>query len=478
MIATRNKHFRSMLHPPALVLGLIGLSLSGHARLPAQAAPGWKATLDSTVRAELRATETPGAVVVIVRNDSVVYASGFGVVSVETNQSMTPDVLFRIASTTKMLTAAAVLSAVDRGIVSLDAPVGTYMAGLTESIARLTLRDLLTHQAGLRDSSSYFGPDDEAALDSFVRSWGDNMVLGPPKDVYSYSNLGYALAGAVIAQARKRSYADVMADDLFQPLGMTRTTLRPTMAMTYPLSQGHDLTGSPPTLTVVRPFSNDVRFWPAGSVFTSGNDFARFVRAVLNDGRVDGKQVLPRSVARSLLTRQTNVPALTPGEDAGYSFGLVERTLGGLRVMQHGGVRIGFGTVVRLVPERHLGIIVLANRTNAVLPQTLQRATAVFAPDVTFSPPAALKTFQIDSAEAAAAAGHYVNMAGELELTLVAVGNRLELRSPGTTTGAAVTKIGPGQYRAGGQAFALVSGRITGARYLHIAGHALRRVER
>jgi CubicO group peptidase (beta-lactamase class C family) len=337
------------------------------------------AFLDSAAPAEMAATGTPGVAIAVVLGDSIVYAKGFGVASVETRAPVTPDMLFRVASTTKMLTATAVLMSASRGQLGLDRLLESLLPELPPQLALLTMRDLLRHRAGLRDGSSYYGPHDDSAyygphddsaLGEFVRSWADTVLFTAPNDIYSYSNLGYIAAGALLERASGMSYADAMKEHLFRPLGMQRSTLRPTEAMTYPIAQGHEL-GTDGRLAVVRPYSDDARYWPAGSVFTSANEFARFVVALLNNGRISGTQVLPPSVVQEMLTRQTDVPGSAPSERAGYALGLVIRDLRGVLAYQHGGVRIGFGSVVRLLPERRAGIIILANRTNGLLLRTL-----------------------------------------------------------------------------------------------------------
>jgi len=432
------------------------------------------ALLDSIVPAELTATGTPGAAIAIVVGDQIVYAKGFGVASLETGLPVTPDMLFRIASTTKMLTSAAVLAASAQGFVALDSPAAAALPGLAPSIGRLTLRDLLRHRAGLREGSSYYGPHDESALLEFVRSWSDTLLFTEPGDVYSYSNLGYSLAGAVLARASRRTYAEAMRDLVFVPLGMHRSTLRPAEAMTFPLAQGHD-SGDSGRVAVVRPFSNDVRYWPAGSVFTSANDFARFLIALLNHGQLGGIQALPRNVVDTLLAQQTDVPGYPPSERAGYAFGLVVRELRGVRMYQHGGTRIGFGSLVRLIPDHDIGIVILANRTNGLLLNTLERATALLVPGQDSSqPPPVAEPLSV--ADARAAAGHYVNTPGEMELELVAKDGTLILRNPQSRhPEVTVTKTSDGRYRAGNQTFALVSGKRERNRYLFIAGHALRK---
>src|SRR5712692_748495 len=86
--------------------------------------------LEAAVNEELKATNTPGAAVVVIVGDRVVFAKGFGVSSVETRTPITPDTLFRIASTTKMLTAAALVVLAEQGKIKLDEPIGKYVRGL------------------------------------------------------------------------------------------------------------------------------------------------------------------------------------------------------------------------------------------------------------------------------------------------------------------------------------------------------------
>jgi CubicO group peptidase (beta-lactamase class C family) len=432
--------------------------------------------LDSLVPAEMAAAGIPGAAVAVVWQGRIVYARGFGRASVEEETAVTPETLFRIASTTKVLTAAALLSASDRGLLDIDRPVGDVVSGLSPSLGAVPVRDLLRHRAGLRESSSYFGAHDEAALGEFVRSWSDSVFFAAPGEVYSYSNLGYVLAGAALEAVARTPYADAMAEHLFRPMGMRRSTLRPLEAMTYPLAQGHepDAEGRP---RVVRPFSDNVRYWPAGSAFTTASDYARLLTALLDGGRIDGRQALPEPVVRALLTVQTPVPGNVEAERAGYSFGLIARDVRGVRMFQHGGIRIGFGSVVRLVPEHRFGIVVLANRTSGVLLQSVEAATETLVPLAPLQPPGD-SARALTPAEASGLAGRYVNAPGVLELELRSVAGELRLVQPGVPDerGAVVTRFPDGRLAAGGQTFAVVPGRSGRERYLVISGRALRRV--
>src|SRR5260370_31548022 len=95
--------------------------------------------LEATVNEELKATNTPGAAVAVIVGDRVVFAKGFGVSNIETRTPVTPDTRFRIASTTKMLTAAALVALAEQGKIKLDEPIGKYVKGLSPDISEVTV---------------------------------------------------------------------------------------------------------------------------------------------------------------------------------------------------------------------------------------------------------------------------------------------------------------------------------------------------
>ena len=193
--------------------------------------------IDRVVAQELTDTHTPGAAVSIVSGDRVVFSKGYGVASVETREPVRPEMLFRLGSTTKMFTAAALVLLAEKGAVDLNAPIGNYVKDLQPKIARLPAQ-LLSHTSGFLDEAPMFGSDDESALEKEVRSWTANRFFTEPGRIYSYSNPAFWLAGFVVESVSGKRYADEMTASLFKPLGMSRTTLRPLVAMTYPIAQG------------------------------------------------------------------------------------------------------------------------------------------------------------------------------------------------------------------------------------------------
>lgn len=326
--------------------------------------------LESVVLAELAETKAPGAAIGIVSGDQLIFAKGFGTSNVETGAPVTPDMLFRLGSTTKMFTAAALVRLADEGRLRLNEPIGDYASGLDPAIANITSRQLLSHTGGLKDAAVMFGKHDDSELGVIVRALNATSLFAAPGRVYSYANPGFWLAGYVIEQVSGRPYADEMQESLFKPIGMTRTTLRPTLAMTYPLSQGHEGAAKEKP-HVIRPFADNAGNWPAGSMFSSVNDLSRFVIAFMNGGKIAGHEVLSPSIITALSTPVTDVP----GSSDRYGLGLILGNRNGLKVVQHSGSRSGFGSMIRMIPEKRVAIIMLINRTGGTLNKSAEKAS-------------------------------------------------------------------------------------------------------
>ena len=269
------------------------------------------------LRQELQDTRTPGAAIALVEGERMVFATSMGVADVETGAPVRPEMLFRLGSTTKMFTATALVTLAEEGKVALDAPIGAVLTGLDPAIARLTPNLLLSHTAGLRDDAVMFGRHDDDALAAGIRAMNKTAFFTDPGAIYSYANPGFWIAGLVVEHIAGKPYADAMVERVFTPLGMTRSTFRPTMAMTFPLSQGHD--ASPAKVpSVIRPAADNVANWPAGSMFSTVHDLSRFVIAFMNEGRIDGRTALSPRVITTISTPHASVP----GGDSSYGYGL------------------------------------------------------------------------------------------------------------------------------------------------------------
>ena len=357
-----------MNHPIRIRLYLSILCL-GVFLIPATAKPIDFTELDRVVSEELKTTNTPGTVITVVSGNQIVYQKAFGVANVETNAPMQPEMLFRLGSTTKMFTAAALVTLAEKEKIKLNEPIGNKVKGLNPKIARVTPHHLLSNSAGFRDFAATAVSNDDASLGNMIRSWKDDVFFAEQGEIYSYSSAGFWLSGLVIEELHGKPYADAMNELIFKPAGMERTTLRPFLAITYPFATGHALDAGKPA--IIRPMFNNTAMWPAGSIFSNSKDLSRWVIALLNDGRVDGQQVLSTSLVNQLA--QHHVPV--PGEaDAYYAYGLTVFKFKDLEIVGHGGFSRGYGSMIQMVPSRKFAVIVLTNKSGETMRKSLNKA--------------------------------------------------------------------------------------------------------
>ena len=359
-----------------------------------------------------------------------------------------------------MMTALALLDAAAKGRVELDAPVRTYVKDIHPGLGGVTLRQLLTHTAGFREASPSVQSKDDAALGQMVRGWKADYLFAPPGDVFSYTGPGYWLAGLVLERVYGKPYADVMREQFFQPLGMERGTLRPTEALTHDFSQGHE--GAGDALKVVRPMAENTAMYPAGSAFSSARELARFAAVMVNGGLEGERRVFSKKTVRDFFTGQ----APLPGSDvARYGFGLVTMKTGGTVLFEHGGVRRGYGSHIRFLPERRGAVIALTNENGVTLHRSVNRITqAVFGlPD---EPPQNEQAEPLTAAQAERYTGTYVH-ADLVKFTVTWDGKRLVLK---TDKEQPLVRTGPDTFRTEdeqGLAFVVKPGQ-TRAKYLHM----------
>jgi CubicO group peptidase (beta-lactamase class C family) len=459
---------RAALAAAAILL----FGLTGSAR-PFDSAQGRQAPagfdfepLEKVAAEELRKTGAPGGAIAIVLGDRVIYTSGFGVASVETNEPVRPEMLFRLGSTTKMFTAAALVTLAERGALDLNAPVGSYVNGLNAKIARVTADHLLSHRSGLFDEAPMMGSHDETALEKEVRAWTESRFFTEPGQVFSYSNPGYWFAGFLIEHASNRKYADQLEESLFGPLGMKSTTLRPLVAMTFPLAQGHEETPQGPR--VIRPAANNAASWPAGSIFSNVLDLSRFVIAFLNDGRIDGRQVLSPAVIRSLSTPRAKIP----GGDVSYGYGVQLAKSRGVDMVSHGGSRAGYGSSIRMVPSKKFGVITVANRTGIGLGATAEKAI-----EIALSLEPATTTANAPSALTATEMNAYAGTYSQGPRTIEVLVRDGKLLLKQNNRERPLVKFGDDDFRAnGGPRYVFVRNASGAIEYLHSGSRSWRKV--
>ncbi len=182
--------------------------------------------VDTLVVRAMRARRIPGLALAVVEDGRIAYAKGYGTGNLETDSPVTPTSVFEIASITKPFTAAAVMMLVEEGKVHLDDRIGVYLDDLPDAWRGITVRQLLTHTAGLPtdaivswEGSALLDISTKAAFDFIARS----APSFAPGERAAYSDAGYLLLGMIIEKSSGGSYRDFMQRRFFDPLGMTRS---------------------------------------------------------------------------------------------------------------------------------------------------------------------------------------------------------------------------------------------------------------
>jgi len=320
--------------------------------------------LEQWIAEQMQAGHVPGLALAIVRDLEVIYCHGWGVTSVEDGGlPVTPRTLFRIGSITKSMTATAVMRLVEEGKLDLDRPVSEYIPWLAFSRAdaagEITLRRLLSHSAGLPTDHVPFGRRGLEGLEAYMRQdVPAYSFIAPPGELYSYSNPGVRIAGYVAQVVGGRPYTELMQDLVFDPLQMTRTTFDPTVAMTYPAAQSHDLAADG-TLSVQHRYADDSGGYPSGGVISTVLDLTHFAVMQMDGGRFGGRQILAAESVAEM--QRPQVDRYTAGDGA-YGLGLDLDTYKGQRRVSHNGSISTFGSRLVMLPGEGAAVVLFVNR--------------------------------------------------------------------------------------------------------------------
>ncbi|HEX4197180.1 MAG TPA: serine hydrolase domain-containing protein [Caulobacteraceae bacterium] len=311
------------------------------------------------VRAIMARNQTLGTAAVLVRGDEVVWSECFGVTDAASNRPIDPHTLFSLQSTSKNVTAAAVMMAVQRGLLDLDRPITDYLPDFTvnsrheqDPQRRMTLRLLLSHRAGFTHEAPVggnFRPDSrsfEAHVDSISRTW----LRYPVGARYAYSNLGIDLAGLVLAKAFGAPFDETLKALIFDPLGMGDTTATPEV---YVARENRAIGHAPDydRVPVVVPMQ------AAGGVYSSAADMARYAAFHLGKGRLGGQTLLEPRLWE----------AMHAFPETGYQYGLGVMRLpldlehAGIDLLAHNGGGFGFGSSFFYCPDQGLAWVLLYN---------------------------------------------------------------------------------------------------------------------
>jgi CubicO group peptidase (beta-lactamase class C family) len=179
----------------------------------------------AAVRQYMDAQRIPGLSIAVGQGSRVVWAEGFGSADLEHQIAVTPTTLFLLQSTQKILTATAVLRLAQLGKLMLDDPVQRYCPAFGVRPWPVTLRQLLSHQGGIRQSdlSDLFNQDHYVSTEAALRRFSRDSLQVKPGTQVVYSNAGYTLLACAIEGATRQPYDSALAHLVLEPAGMRAT---------------------------------------------------------------------------------------------------------------------------------------------------------------------------------------------------------------------------------------------------------------
>lgn len=307
-----------------------------------------------------------GFAVAVVHGDEVAYTADFGWADEEAGREVDAETIFYIASSTKSFVGMAAAKLHHDGRLDLDAPLSSYLPDLrmTEPLSAdsITLRQLLTHTHGIDNGgpivlrTAFTGEHDPDMLLDLLAE----QPAGAQGRDFRYGNMGYNVASLAMDAWLGESWKDVLADQIFGPIGMGSTSAyrsridESRLAMPY---------GWEPDGWERRRYAKeDSNMHAAGGMMTTTADLARWLIVNLSEGVIDGRQVLPAAaVAEAHTPVAMNDGDWGPFSRDGYGLGWHVGVYDGSRQLHHFGGFTGFHAHVSFMPDEQIGVVVLVN---------------------------------------------------------------------------------------------------------------------
>ncbi len=337
---------------------------------PARAESFDPLAVDFILQDALKFWSVPGCAVAIIRDDQVIYLKGHGVKELGRAHPVTPDTLFPIGSCTKGFTTTAMAMLVDEGKMSWDDPVRKHIPyfHLADPLAdaKVTLRDLVTHRAGVgsNDLLWYRSPWTQEEI---IRRLAYLKPAYPFRSGFEYQTSMFTTAGNAVAAASGQKWEDFVRSRILEPLGMKDVALTTPAALASPDHATPHRLNSQEQVDVIPWYPFPIPE-PAGSVSASARDLARWLRFHLGDGTFEGHRLVSAKNLQETHTPQVtlrlegNVRKLHPQTNLlSYGMAWVVEDYRGHLLVSHAGLIDGFRAQLTLLPKEHIGIVILAN---------------------------------------------------------------------------------------------------------------------
>lgn len=330
-------------------------------------------SVNEAVTKHIENNDVAGAVTIVIEDGKVVHLSGLGKANIQADKPMRPGAMFAIASMTKPITATALMTLVEEGKVGLDDPVSKYIPEFADVKFEdktldkpITIRQCLTHTAGLGGSQRVVGSLEETAKELAKRP-----LRYEPGTKWEYSP-GLNVVGRVIEVASGKPYGEFLQERIFDPLKMNTTTFQPNEKQQARVATLYAKDKDSGELTAAESwignFETDPYPNPSAGLYSTARDLSKFYSMMLNGGFLGDAKILSRDSVKELTKLQTGeiVTGFTPGNGWGLGYCVVREPQGVSAALSPGSFGHGgaFGTQSWGDPEKNRAYILLVQRSN------------------------------------------------------------------------------------------------------------------
>jgi CubicO group peptidase (beta-lactamase class C family) len=339
------------------------------------------AAFDRYVAKAAKEWKVPGMAIAVVHGDSLVFAKGYGVQTLGKPAPATEHTRFAIGSTTKAMTTAALAMLVDEGKLKWDDRVIDYIPDFRlydpYATRETTVRDLLTHRTGLPGVDLLWAVrENQYTTPEMIRRLRYVKPTASFRSTWQYNNVVYGIAGLLVEKLSGMPWQDFVRTRIFTPLGMSETIPLVSMLAGQPnVSTPHALDGDSVEIVPIR--STDA-VASAGSVWSSVSDMSKWMRFMLDSGRVGDKRLIRPATFREIIAPQVRAPMdeypaleLAQPNFFSYALGWFVQDYNGETVWMHTGSIDGQCAIIGLIPSKRIGVYVLENLDHAELRHAL-----------------------------------------------------------------------------------------------------------
>ncbi len=343
------------------------------------------AGIDEKLQAVLTDWHVAGFAVAVVEKDKIVYAKGFGYRDYENKKPATPNTLFAIGSCTKAFTAGLLGMLRNDNKISFDERPSTYVPELKffndEMNSVITVKDLMRHSTGLprHDLSWYFF--NTPSKDSLIRRIQYMEPSAHVREKWQYNNFMFLAQGVMAERLTGQSWEKNISERFFKPLEMNTSNASITeLKKSGEPSLGYEVKNDKDIVKM--DYYNISGMSPAGSINSSVNEMAHWLRTWIHGGKYNGKEILPASYVNEAISSQMIIGAALPTKEhpdvqfANYGHGWFLASYKGHYRVEHGGNINGFSASTCFFPSDSLGVVVLVNQDGSPVPSIVRNMIA------------------------------------------------------------------------------------------------------